>query len=330
MAVHDRLRQAGGAGGVQDVERVVERQRGEGERFVGRRGQLGPAIRSLRVEVAQGHRVSQAGQRRLDRGHLGAPVDVLAAVAVAVDRHQHRRLDLLPTVDDAAGAELRGAGGEDRADAGRGQQQDQCLRDVRAVRRHPVAGHHTEPAQPGRHPAHLLAQLVRSQRDRIPGLRPGRHHRINTGQPRGTKQVLGVVEPHVGEPAGAGHRRRRQHPRLRHRVTDREVVPDGAPEAGQIGDRPLPQQLVAVEGEPPLALQPTQVVADPGLLPYPLRWAPQPLARAHPGVPSPTCRRAVAPYLGHSAPTAAGRVRAGDRTASPRVGLAGARPGGRR
>jgi hypothetical protein len=35
VAVHDRLRQAGGAGRVEDVQRVVERDGLEGERLVG-------------------------------------------------------------------------------------------------------------------------------------------------------------------------------------------------------------------------------------------------------------------------------------------------------
>ena len=50
--------------------------------------------------------------------HLAA-VEVLAAVAVAVDREEDLRLDLGEAVDDAGGAEVGRAARPDRADARR-------------------------------------------------------------------------------------------------------------------------------------------------------------------------------------------------------------------
>ena len=48
VTVHDRLRQPGRAGGVEHVQRVVERHRVERERLVGGRGELRPAHRAGR------------------------------------------------------------------------------------------------------------------------------------------------------------------------------------------------------------------------------------------------------------------------------------------
>jgi len=112
VAVHDRLGQAGGARAVQDVERMVERHRVEGE--LARLGeQLGPARRvgeaRRSVQVGDRYDGGQARQRGPDGGQLIGPVDGPFAMPIAVDADQHLGLDLLQAVDDAARAELRSA-----------------------------------------------------------------------------------------------------------------------------------------------------------------------------------------------------------------------------
>lgn len=280
VAVHDRLGQPGGARGVENVQRVVERHRRERQRLVGRRGQLGPAQRAvlrrrLRVEVGDADGVPQRRQGGPDRCDLGAPVHRLVAVAVAVHGDQHCRLDLLPPVGDAAGAELGRAGREDRAQAGGGQQEDVRLGNVGGVRRHPVTGGDAEPAQPCRHPAYLLTQLPGGQRDRRSGLPVRDHHRVVVDPPRHPQHVLRVVERGPGEPAGPGHTPLGQGGGRRGVRDHLEVIPDGAPEPVQIGGGPTPQRVVVGEVQPPVFPQPAQVAADPGMLAYVRRRRPQ-------------------------------------------------------
>lgn len=149
LGLDDRLGQAGGAGGVQHPQRVVE-----GDLLVDRfpvAGDQGvPLQRALGGGGAQQRDVDDGAQRgqfgaqfRHDRG----AVVLLAAVAVAVDGEQDDRLDLLETVEDAAGAEVGGAGGPHAADRGGGQQGDDRLRDVGQVAADPVAGADPEGAQ---------------------------------------------------------------------------------------------------------------------------------------------------------------------------------------
>ena len=157
MAVHDRLRQPGRAAAEEHVERVVERHGLEGE--LAARGPLG------------GDRVLERRQAGLDRGDLLAPVDRLAAVRVAVDRDEHLRLDLREAVDHAARAELRRDAGPDRAEAGRGEEADQRLGDVREVGHDAVAAADAEPLQLGARARDPRAQLAERPLERLARLR---------------------------------------------------------------------------------------------------------------------------------------------------------------
>jgi hypothetical protein len=91
---------------------VVERDLLEGELL--RLGQVPLLVR----EVGHPDRVLEAGDRCLDLRDLVAAVEVLAVVAIAVDRQQHLRLDLRKTVDHRRRAELRRRARPDRTDAG--------------------------------------------------------------------------------------------------------------------------------------------------------------------------------------------------------------------
>ena len=100
---------------------------------------------------------------RLQPGDDLAAVEVLAAVAVAVDREQDLGLDLGEAVDDAAGAEVRRAARPDRADARRREEGDDRLGDVGQVGGDAVAGADAELAQPRGDGRDLGAQLAPAQ-----------------------------------------------------------------------------------------------------------------------------------------------------------------------
>ena len=184
MAVHDRLRQAGGAGGVQHPQRVRERHLGELELWLARvgwaevvpaqlrhsgrqTGQPGAAAgtRAGAEVVHQDHGV-QAGQLGGDGGQLGSPVEPLAAVGVAVDAEQDLRRDLREPVDHAARPEVRRARRPDRAQAGGREHRDQGLGRVRQVGGDPVAVADAKRRQPGPDPRRPPPAARRSSADR--------------------------------------------------------------------------------------------------------------------------------------------------------------------
>ena len=68
--------------------------------------------------------------------------------------------------------------------------------------------------------------------------------------------MLGVVEPRAGEPLRARHRAAPQYAAGRRGCGDAEVVPDRLPEGPEIGDRPAPERIVAVEVQAALAAEP--------------------------------------------------------------------------
>ena len=151
LAVDDRLRQARRARAVEHPQRVVERRRARTPAMtLRRRGTRPPS------PCRRGSRSARPARRsRRDPIDDLAAVEVLAAVAVAVDRQQHLRLDLREAVDDRARAELRRRARPDRAQRrGREERRDR-LRDVRHVRRHAVALADAERDQPGADPRGL-------------------------------------------------------------------------------------------------------------------------------------------------------------------------------
>ncbi len=261
MAVHDRLRQAGRAGGEEDVERVCERHRVELERprlaheLVPRDRPGDRAAGVLDVDDRL-----QRRQPLADRGDVLAAVDELLSVDVPADREQHLRVELAQPVDDAADAELRRARRPDCAEARRREERDRRLRDVRKVGDDAVAGADSEPFQAGARPCHLLAELAERELARLAGL--------GVGEDRGgveilvaAEHVLGVVQRRAREPLRARHLARAEHPLVRGVRADSEVVPDRGPEALEVGHRPAPELVVAREVEPALGAQPLDVAA---------------------------------------------------------------------
>ena len=178
-----------------------------------------------------------------DLGHPLAAVEVLAAVAVALGGEQDLRLDLLEAVHDGRRAELRRAARPDRADARAREERNHGLRHVRHVRRHAVAALHPEPPQPGGAARHLVGELVPAELGER--LRLRRVHDRRLAGPRRAEQPLGVAQLGAGEPLRAGHLAARQHRVVR--SVDLEPVPERAPEALEILDRPAPQLVVVRE-----------------------------------------------------------------------------------
>ena len=261
VSVHDRFRQPGRARGEQDVNRVVERDLLELERCA-LGCQLLPAdgIRDLGVSERNPDHVLDRRDPPPDRLDLPAPVDVAVAVAVSADGQKHARLDLREAVDDAAGPELRGASGPDRADACGRDEADQRLGDIRHVRDHAIAFSDSEAQKPGPHPAGLLDQLAERELTRTARLRPG-HDRDAVAILLEADQVLGVVETRAGEPLRAGHRRIGEHAVVRRRA-DPVELPQVAPEALEIVNRPAIQAFVLAELAAALVPQPVHETAD--------------------------------------------------------------------
>ena len=173
MAVHDRLGQAGGAAGIDDPQRMIERQPLRLERRCRhrRRATVPAPSRSTgqrlqrrvgRTEIAMHDEVLHARQRGAQFLHHVGAVEVLAAVADAVAGDQHLRLDLLEAVEHGGGAHVGRAQAPHAADAGHGEEGDHRLGDVRQVGRDAIAGLHA-----------LLLQMQRQRSDLAPQLGPG-------------------------------------------------------------------------------------------------------------------------------------------------------------
>jgi hypothetical protein len=192
------------------------------------------------VEMAEPDEL--AADLRVDAVDDAGAVEVLAAVAVAVDRQQDLRLDLREAVDDAAGAELGRRGGPDRPERGGGHEGGDGVGDVREV-----AGDAVAPADAaGREPG---ADLRRARLQVAP--RPG----VERAQLRGVadgdavvrlvaEQVARVADLRAREPLRAGHRGVGEDAVVA--PLHAEEVPDRRPEALEVVDGPAPQRVVVV------------------------------------------------------------------------------------
>ncbi|MGX1268661.1 hypothetical protein RKD18_001855 [Streptomyces phaeoluteigriseus] len=191
---------------------------------------------------------TQGGEFAAEFGDDVAAVVFLAAVAVAVDGEQDDGLDLLEAVEDAAGAEVGGAGGPDAAHGGRGEEGDDGLRDVRQVGADPVTGTDAEAAQFGGEGTDLAAQFGPGHRSGFVGLVDVQEGRFVGACGGGAEGVLGVVQGGAGEPLGAGHGAIAEHARGGGREPYVEPLRDGGPEGLQFGDGPAVQGRVAAVG----------------------------------------------------------------------------------
>ena len=256
MAVHDRLRQAGRARREEDAERMREGQGLELERLALREERVpGDGVRKGIVRAARVRDVDdgfEAGQTVADLGHLLAAIDRLVSVAVSGDCEQDLGLQLAEPVKDAADAELRRARGPDRPQARGGDEGDERLRDVGQVGDDAVAGTDAEPLQAGPGARDLLPEVPEGELLRRSRLRE-RDHCDRVEILVATDQVLRVVQAGAGEPLRARHLAGAEDALVRRVRTNLEEVPDRSPEALEVGDRPLPQLVVAGEVETPFA-----------------------------------------------------------------------------
>ena len=245
------------------------------------------------------HGVAQRRQRGLDRLDVGALVDDLLAVAVAVDREQHRRLDLREAVDDRAGAELGRARRPHRAQARGGEERDDRLGDVGQVRGDAIAALHTEAHEPGATARDAVGEVRPRDLRRRPGLavRHDRHLVSTAGVVvvDGGERVLGVVERAPREPLRARHRPPSEPARGLVVPADPRPLRTRAPEPVEVVDRPLPQLGVPVEVQVAGVGEPVEERADATGRPHVGRRGPDDLAarlrhRALPSfvLPSPT------------------------------------------
>jgi len=278
MAVHDRLGHAGGARRIDDPQRMVERYRRE--RAVGCAGErIGPAHHLHRcacgthraqarpaVEVGHEDDRAHAGQLPHELANHVAPVEVLAAVAIAVDREQHLRLDLPEAVEHAHRPHVGRRARPDRAQARGRQQRDHGLRNVRHVRDAAIAGGDAEPLQRRGERAGLRAQAIPADLGARLQFRLEHQRRtIGVGvHPRRREQVLGVIERFAFEPARAGHLARRQSSRTGRVGDHASPLVERLPEILEVLDRPGPQRLVVGEREPASLPQPLAITRDAG------------------------------------------------------------------
>ncbi len=250
LGLDDGLGQAGGAGGVEHPQGVVEGQVLEDGFRVGcrQRFPLQRALGGLAAEERDMDHRAESGQFAAEFGDRFPAVVLLAAVAVAVDGEQHDGLDLLEAVQDAAGAEVGGAGGPDPADGGGGEEGDDGLGDVREVAADAVARAYAEGAQFGGERADLPAQFGPGDGGGFVGLVDVEEGRFLRAGGRRAQGVFGVVDRGAGEPLGPGHRAVAQHARPGAREPHVEPFGDGLPEDLRLVDGPAVQGRVAAFG----------------------------------------------------------------------------------
>jgi hypothetical protein len=169
-AVHDALRHAGRAGGVENVQRMVEGQLREGQRLpaaaeaVPRRGARGGRAEPLelrgRIDVRHHDDLRHAGELGEHRGHRFERVELLAAIEVPIGSEQHLRGDLPETIEHPVHAKVRRAGGPDRTDARAGEHRDGGLWQVGHEGGDAIPLSHARLEQPRRDARDLQAQLA--------------------------------------------------------------------------------------------------------------------------------------------------------------------------
>ena len=219
VAVHDRLRQPGGARAEQHVQRVVERapaRTSSGASPVGeqRRGQVGAAVGPVAPSrYGTCDDVAQRRQRGDDRVDLGRAVDRPCRRSGSRRRRAARsaRSGRTGRSPSARRTRARSSTRPRRATRWRGRRRASRGCSGRSAD-DPVAGADAEPAQAGRRAAATCsASSAHVSSIAAPRSGCGRSTATSPGRVgcRG-QRLLGVVQRAAGEPAHAGHRRRRR------------------------------------------------------------------------------------------------------------------------
>ena len=195
-------------------------------------------------------RRSSDGSSDAARLHPSRRSKSLPAVAVAVDREQHLRLDLREAIDHAARRRIGRARRPDGADRRARQERRHGLGDVRHVRGDAVAlGSTPSVRRPRRSPRSRAASRPSVHSPRRPEL--GGVKQSGRGIILAPEDVLGVAQPRPGEPLGPGHLQTAEHALAGDREPDVEERDDRRPEPLDVVDRPSPQIAVAVEANAP-------------------------------------------------------------------------------
>ncbi len=210
--------------------------------------------------------MTERGQGGAHLGHHTEAVEIAPAVGHAVAGDQHHRVDLAEAVEHGVGAHVGRADAPDRADAHRGQKGHHGLGNVGQVGGDAVAGPHAGFLQVQRQRGHLTPQLGPRQLVLLPLLVAaddgGKARRVR--RPHVPEHLLRVVGLRAGKPFGARHHVLLQHRGVRGGGLQVKVVPDALPEGVQLGDRPAPQVVIVLEGQPARVAQPVLVQADLG------------------------------------------------------------------
>ena len=239
--VADALRLAGGARGIEDVERMVEGQRLEAPWGVRMAGES----RRNRILFFAEHRnpqqVFDAGDGIAHRPRSLPHVEPLAAVAVAVAGDQHLGLNLPEAIQRALDAEIRRAGGPNRADAGRGEHRHHRLRHVRQPPSDAISPFNAERNQRLAERHRFGQQLPIGERAPFAAFehRDQRHPVVREAQ-----QVLGEVQPRLGKPTAARKPLAIDERHLARFANDPAEIPDRPPEQLPISHRPPMQRRI--------------------------------------------------------------------------------------
>jgi len=249
-AMDDAFGHARRAARIHDVDGMIEGKPREAQRRGRHAGkQRLPVLRlvePLRPLADEGHDgdMAEARQSGDDLGELVVARQNLARIAIAVAGNEHLGLDLAETIEHAPDAEIGRAGGEDRAEARRGEHGDDRFRAVRHEGRDAVARldapapeHGGEARNPGAElvPGERLARdalVVEEERGRIALAR---------------QQVLGEIELRVGKEFRARHPVAIGENAFALLADDAAKIPDRVPEGFDMVDRPSMKRRVIRE-----------------------------------------------------------------------------------
>ncbi len=164
-----------------------------------------PVLPARPVQISEPHDPLERWDLGRDLRHLALPVEILAAVPVAVDRQQHLRLDLREAVDHAPRAELGRGRGPHRPDRRAGHEARRpspgCSACTRTTRSPGPTPQRPEPAgdrAPSAHAARPMstsrAHAARTRAGSRPRSRPcrGRCARRSSRERPGTTRAPGI------------------------------------------------------------------------------------------------------------------------------------------